>query len=327
MKNKIHYANIDVIRIFAASSVVVFHVGQMLQSRGMNIEKLAGVQAFFSSGVYLFFVISGFVISTSIFATETKSLFGFYKSRIKRIVPLYAFLTTLTFLIFNSSAILGYSEIQFSVEELIKSLFFVTELSNSSPPIVQQGWTLEFEMAFYLIIGFSLFLKNHRISLIASIVVLCFVSAVIGNTLFLLFAIGMILSFIVKNFRTNSFWIGVVGVAIFTTVATSVVCNVISMSPFSYGLFYSVIIFCSVNVKQLESILVITLGQISYATYLIQGIIIGAIYQIIPNLSIFRFSIYSIISSCVLITCILSGYVLNKFIEKPVSGKMRTYGW
>jgi exopolysaccharide production protein ExoZ len=327
MTDKVHYANIDLLRIFAASSVVVFHVGTMLDSKGMEMDKLNGLQTFLSSGVYLFFVISGFVISTSIFSKEKISIFSFYKSRIRRIVPLYAFLTILTFLLFNSSAMLGYSKIQFSLEELMESLFFAAGLSNSSPPIVQQGWTLEFEMGFYAIIAFSLFLKNFRNSLIASIILLFVISVSIENNLFLLFALGIILSFLIKTFHTNSFWMWVIGISLFTLIATLVVCEVVSLSPFLYGLFYSVLIFCFINSKQLDSNFVITLGQISYATYLIQGIILSATYQIISELSIFSLPIYLFATFSVLMSCIVTGYLLNKYFEKPISRKMRTYGW
>ena len=76
---------IDGLRAFAVLSVIINHFNKDILPCGFL-------------GVDIFFVISGYVISLSLFKYKNKNfsefIFGFYERRLKRIVPLLFFFTT-----------------------------------------------------------------------------------------------------------------------------------------------------------------------------------------------------------------------------------------
>ena len=140
LQNKIEI--IQVLRFFAAFSVMMVH----LPIIGFGIW-----------GVDIFFVISGFIM---MYVTENNQK-NFLIKRIIRIVPLYWILTLGVFsiaifypdLLNNTTA---------NFEHLIKSLFFVPFDKNSSGhfPILFLGWTLNFEIIFYILFSISLFFQK-----------------------------------------------------------------------------------------------------------------------------------------------------------------------
>jgi exopolysaccharide production protein ExoZ len=99
-------------------------------------------------GVDLFFVISGFVMVYS-----SERLFGrpgapikFFARRLARIVPLY----------WAATAILVWFVVPYaSTKAVLGSLFFVPHLPVEAP-LLFVGWTLIFEMFFYVVFAIAL---------------------------------------------------------------------------------------------------------------------------------------------------------------------------
>ena len=84
--------NIQYLRAFAAINVVFLHVLIGADSYSRPTEYLSFFGNWGASGVDIFFVISGFVmIYTQI--NNPKNIFSFYKSRLKRILPIYWLIT------------------------------------------------------------------------------------------------------------------------------------------------------------------------------------------------------------------------------------------
>lgn len=85
----------------------------------------------------------------------------FLLNRIRRVVPLYWFFTLLMGSILFVLPTLFKSG-EFSWLALLKSLFFIPHYSLQNPdyvwPIVAPGWSLNYEMYFYLLFALSLFL-------------------------------------------------------------------------------------------------------------------------------------------------------------------------
>lgn len=322
-----HFQNIDLLRIIAASAVVIFHTGAMLNSRGMDIKILEGLQSLLSSGVHLFFVISGFVISSSLFSKKIHSSSRFIKSRIRRIFPLYVLLTSLTFLVFNISHDYGISKIKFNWEELVTSLFLLSKIKGDSVPIIQQGWTLEYEMCFYLVIGVCLFLKKSGIAILVACAFLSLLSLVYSDTWFLLFVIGVLTSFFARKVSNCKSLFLYLAAIFFSIMSFLIICSRITLNSIGYGLFYALILFIAATSVQLSSTRLIILGQISYATYLVQGLVIGAAYQIVPTMNNFNLLYYILISTLILSTCLIIGYILNKYFDQKVSKKLRDHNW
>ena len=116
-------------------------------------------------GVDLFFVISGFVMvhASAEWFARPGARGVFVKRRLIRIVPLYWLATLLVFFgallrpdLFNSTTA--------NVPELLKSLFFIPYRKESGHmfPMLFVGWTLNYEMYFYLFFGLSLAFGRWR---------------------------------------------------------------------------------------------------------------------------------------------------------------------
>ena len=136
-------------RALAALSVVWVHARYAVP----GIAERLGAPFFGASGVDVFFVISGFIM---VAATSAKELTpaSFLSLRIIRIAPLY-WLATLA--LAASAAAAGRAH---SAEEMVKSVFFIPYRSGGSPsgvwPILENGWTLNFEMFFYALFSLAL---------------------------------------------------------------------------------------------------------------------------------------------------------------------------
>jgi peptidoglycan/LPS O-acetylase OafA/YrhL len=180
--------SIQLLRAFAALSVVLNHYA----SYAFGID----VGGF---GVDIFFIISGFIIAYIV----SKDVNNFLIKRIIRIVPLYMIATLMmTGVILLFPNLVNSTNISFST--IIKSLLFIP-LENSSP-ILKQGWTLNFEMFFYLIMGICiLFINRGKIlkrylSIICVVILLIFMSLLnlinIDNYILSFYQNGLLLEFI-----------------------------------------------------------------------------------------------------------------------------------
>lgn len=112
------------------------------------------------TGVDFFLIISGFVI---MYSTEKSGTDSFWLKRIKRIIPLYWSVTIFTsFLIIIAPSLFNSYEV--SGVYFIKSLLFIPYYHNGlAGPIVAIGWTLNYEMLFYLIFWLNLKInKKYR---------------------------------------------------------------------------------------------------------------------------------------------------------------------
>jgi exopolysaccharide production protein ExoZ len=114
-----------------------------------------------SSGVYIFFVISGFImvhISWDDFGQPSAAQ-NFMRRRIIRIVPLY-WLATVGAIVFHKA--LANDTVPDGLPELLRSLFFIPYYAENVgwAPILRQGWTLNYEMMFYVIFAAALTLPR-----------------------------------------------------------------------------------------------------------------------------------------------------------------------
>ena len=151
--------NIQVLRGFAALAVIMYHiVNDASISEGIGINFFHSLGRWGFCGVDVFFVISGFVMVQSQRTRPTNS-FEFFKARIIRIVPLYWFLTVF-YWAFATIVPEYFPHIVATPSWLFTSLFFASGALGFGKPIIGQGWTLEFEMLFYLVFASSLWLRN-----------------------------------------------------------------------------------------------------------------------------------------------------------------------
>lgn len=148
---------VHLLRAAAALAVMFAHVHQSAQATG--IGDYVPDFTIGAAGVDLFFVISGFVMviaSASLFGHAASPVY-FFLRRVARIVPLYWFASGVALCVIY--LIWAHFEpTNISFRNIITSLFFIPDARPDGvvQPIYSLGWTLNFEMAFY--VSFSLFL-------------------------------------------------------------------------------------------------------------------------------------------------------------------------
>ena len=186
---KISYRpDIDGLRAIAVISVIFYHADNSIN----NLKILSGGFV----GVDIFFVISGFLITSIILKelnnTGSFSFKDFYKRRIKRIIPvlLLVFVTTFPFiwLFFIPSSFVDFSKSLFS------SLFFVSnhhfylsgelyDTENSLLKPLLHTWSLSIEEQYYIIfpLVFTVvfkFFKNHLLKVFVLLFLISFLSMI-----------------------------------------------------------------------------------------------------------------------------------------------------
>ncbi|GAA0780093.1 acyltransferase family protein [Roseibium denhamense] len=162
-------------RAIAALLVVYFH--SVLQMTNIDPELDISGMLFGEAGVDLFFVISGFVMwyTTAGRPSDPRT---FLRRRVERIVPLYWFFTLAAAAVaFAAPSLL--KSTQFDLQHLVASLLFLPWPNPSLTsgeilrPVVIPGWTLNFEMYFYLLFAVTLFMaERYRIAALAGLMTL-----------------------------------------------------------------------------------------------------------------------------------------------------------
>jgi peptidoglycan/LPS O-acetylase OafA/YrhL len=158
---------IQILRGVAALAIVVLHAmhdaGQIATRAGGHFE--APVLPL-GAGVDLFFVISGFVMvvaSKRLFAQQDASRL-FLGRRVARIVPIYWVVTSAFLLIMLARPGVLNSEAP-TFAEIVKSYLFIPYLKEADglmQPIYKLGWTLNYEMFFYLVFAVAVVLPAMR---------------------------------------------------------------------------------------------------------------------------------------------------------------------
>jgi peptidoglycan/LPS O-acetylase OafA/YrhL len=155
--------NIQVLRAFAAVAVVVFHTGFAFPF----------MRPFGSFGVDVFFVISGYIMARILDPQSSSSSDFFFRRRVIRIVPPYWFFTILLYLIaLRIPQLMGSTRA--SAIDLLKSLLFIpfTKGSGLIQPLLFIGWSLNYEMFFYLALAIGLLLSKKRAAWLGGAIVL-----------------------------------------------------------------------------------------------------------------------------------------------------------
>lgn len=167
-----HRNSFDSLRLAAA--LMVFH-SHMLALKGLPEERIPWLDTSWSSvGVAIFFVISGYLVTKSV--QRSPDLLQFYWRRAVRIMPglmvnvlfcvlLGAVLTTLalgeyfsspqTFIFLRSNVFLAFQEVQFELPGVF--------VGNPAERGVNGSlWTLPYEIALYVVIGFAMCAARDR---------------------------------------------------------------------------------------------------------------------------------------------------------------------
>ena len=154
--------------------VVFHHAREQFPQFPAPFHTVAG-----QAGVDLFFVISGFVM-VLVTSSREHTAGDFLLSRATRIVPVYWFYTFACWILLLAAPRLFTSN-DASGRHLILSLLFIPHVSAADPgefsPLVKLGWTLNYEVFFYLLFTLAMVASMRRRVTLTTAVLACLLVA------------------------------------------------------------------------------------------------------------------------------------------------------
>lgn len=337
--NIVKLESLQIIRAIAAILVVIVHILSFISfhSKDFILNHFYNTNSIGTIGVDIFFVVSGIVmylISGNYINKEGSFLF----KRLWRIIPIYWLLTFL--FVLSNFFVNNMTEWQ----SIFKTITFIDlSKTNFISPALPVGWTLSFELYFYLVIFASLkffkenFLKATSLFLI-SFVILGFlpinlsIFRFLTNPMLIYFVIGLMLLPLARklNFKFGK-------ILIFTSLILLVYLifngfDQVASPSYLYGrldpwkrLFYfgipSVLFVLGminlekyINKKNILTKLFILIGDSSYSLYLSHYLLLQIFFNIW-----FKFS--SNPTFCFLFSLpfsICMSVLIYKYIEKPL---------
>ncbi|VAW50093.1 Exopolysaccharide production protein ExoZ [hydrothermal vent metagenome] len=325
------YDGVQALRFFAAFLVLITHSTLYATERLGIGGEVWGTGA---KGVDIFFVISGFVmvISSHHLIGTPNGWSTFLLKRCTRVVPLYWMATTLklVILLLAASVVL---HAKFDWWYILKSYFFIPSenIDGKIKPFLGVGWTLVFEMFFYLIFTLALFFKKN-IFLFVGLILLAFSSATIlrptnysplwylMDAIILEFYFGMLIGYLMlKNKRLPTM---PSCIAIFLAISYMLLSNNSLHLPrfLENGIPATILVWSIVSLERhLQDRIPSTImffGAASYALYLFHPMIAPAAPEILKRLSI-QNSIISVIFSITL--AMIAAAIIHRFAEIPAA--------
>ena len=336
-----NYEGIQALRFFAAFLVVLNH------STFYTSERLLPGTGFWhqgATGVNIFFVISGFVmvVSTTTLRNYADGWKTFILHRFIRIVPLYWVATTLKLSVFIllPAAIL---HSQFDIFHIVSSYLFIPTVNAEGEfkPFLAVGWTLYFEMFFYMLFALALYLRCNLYYFVG-VVLAVFASLSMYRTegvAATMFFDAVVLQFFFGMLVASTMWRGEAlnqVTARFPTIPAllSLLGTVLLLAPFQVPglpeafrtgipavMIVLGVVWLEPHLKgRLPKILLI-LGDASYAIYLFHPIIAPAVPTILRKMDILNYSLCVVLSATL---AIFVGTLIHLIFEKPLTNQLRS---
>ncbi|CAH1673037.1 Acyltransferase [Hyphomicrobiales bacterium] len=340
--------SIQVLRALAAFMVAIHHVqpdAAMLAARaGLSFSRSDLLP--WMAGVDIFFVVSGFIM-----VHASQDLFGragggsaFLKRRLARIVPLYWAMTTLFLLVglavpavLNSGAP--------NLAQILGSYLFWPVVSTQGlvQPVYSLGWTLNYEMLFYVLFAAGLALpRRWALPAIAAVLALLVAGERLagplplplsfwGQPIVLEFAAGMGIAVLrQKGFRLH----GALRVAV--AAAGVGVLIVAAQMPGTDGPWSSVLWRGGAAVLLMlaagcgrEGIVPVwpvralaAVGDASYALYLVHPFVIRGLREVALRAGLYAPLPYIVLA---LTASVVAALLLYRFFEKPATRLVRSW--
>ena len=336
---------LDALRLLAALSVVLFHyTSANSPSWGRPVEQvfpaLQIVTIYGATGVYLFFMISGFVVLMSAWGRTTAQ---FIASRAARLYPAYwlGVLLTGSLLFFNRHLPTGNEWPNIGPSGFfVNFTMFQTALGVNH--VEGAYWTLWVELQFYIVLAGLVLLgvtRNRVLVLCALWPVLGALSHLTGMTLlteFLqpqyapFFAIGMLI-FLIRRDGWSPAPVGLLlaNLAYALNIGATVIApglrpaTTSTVSPTVVMLliagFTAVILLVTLTpVADLEWKWLTAAGALTYPLYLLHDAIGLWLISLFPT----SWSPWAVLS-VVVFSMLVAAYLVNRFVEKPIGPRLR----
>jgi peptidoglycan/LPS O-acetylase OafA/YrhL len=313
------YQNIELLRFIAALAVVYFHAVGTLRAVAFPEIGPNPLTELGAAGVDIFFVISGFVIFLSL-TRKNRTPIEFARDRLIRLVPAYWILTVSHLVILASVAILRGTEVPFDISWTIQSLFFVSQPLGNNLPLISQGWSLEIEMLFYLLVAVGLIIKNPIANIVfPAVALVSLVGFGLLPDLALEFIFGGLLGYLYTRIKFPApiaIGAGVLGIVLF--VAPVGLGALDAPRWVTWGIPSMLVVFSAINLPQLNLKILPTLGAASYPVYLLHMMVINIVSPIISMFGSSTAMFFGALASCLILSQVL-GIFFDKLVDKPIS--------
>lgn len=333
--------NIQALRGVAVLAVVFFHLILIEKKYGGATTILPDWLSFGMFGVDLFFVISGFVMVTVTRGKfqNLREALRFLYHRGSRIYPLYWVYTTAALMVF----LVMPSWVNSSQGNQVDILASYLLLPNELLPLVQVGWTLIYEMYFYLVFFFIILTIRERFLPVSMVIwgalIVIFGRAtgsptynIVFNPLTIEFLAGCLLAWRFHNFvplKFNGNILVAMAIAGFVAAILGYIYyeGLTALSPegwhrlLYYGIPATIIVFCITHAERNGVILpnfLIQNGNASYSIYLSHLFtinVVGRIWSIFAVDGILDNLIALIIAA---VLAILVGFISYWYVEIPL---------
>lgn len=316
-------SNLQALRAVAAVSVVLFHILGTSASYGQGTELLTFLRRWGDFGVDLFFIISGFVMMQSRF-NQRRTFSQFVTMRAARIIPLYWSLTATLALLGMAwpSAIRGKA---ISLSWTLASLGFVSQVACERTPILSVGWTLEWEMMFYVVFASALFLRSLKMLVAWVSLMMVLLACVLRESIGLEFLLGMVAACVYHRWQLpRRIALAMLGTGLLALLAASHPrISGLGLDRFvGFGIPSFLVLNGAVHCQQTRNRLLVFLGDASYSIYLIQVFTISVFYKLSSKTLVGMNG--DILAAACWVLSILSGCLLYSLYEKRVTLWLRS---
>ena len=326
------YLGLQVLRVMAAVLVLITHSGFYASERLDRTFKYWETGA---AGVDLFFVISGFVMvySSVNLNGDRRGWSVFSQRRIIRIVPMYWLATTLKLVVMVLAGEFVLHARFSLLNTGLSYLFLPTRNSDGNFfPLLGVGWTLNFEMLFYLLFAVALFLRVSVFKFVGAVLFLLAAGALFRRSNWP--AVQFYLSPIVLDFffgmliakaclRGKYLPRGTAVLSVFAGLLLLLVFPVTIRHTSLAGLAAAMIIGGVVGLEAWLTWIpgwLIYLADASYVIYLFHPLVAPAAPMVLSKLNM-PYPLLSIaLSICF---ALLAGCFIHKLVEKPVTLRLK----
>ncbi len=305
--------------------VVAFHAVGGMEAQGYSLPSpLNRFAALGSAGVDIFFVISGFVIYLSVRGKDMLPT-AFLRNRLIRIVPAYWVMTLLAAIATVTAGAIGIesSLAEITVPWLIQSLTFSSHLGGNLFPILYQGWSLEYEMIFYVTMAFALCFAGSWSRIVIPILLVSTVTVILGlSPRAIEFLCGLTLAALLHKRNIPVFWGKVSGFISLIIFA----CFPHPRDLLAWCIASVALVFAASTLMQVKGRFWSRMGSASYPIYLVQWFSVPAALLFFQKThlgatAIFLTAVVAIVGTTVI------GFIFDWLVDTPIRNLLRkTFG-
>jgi exopolysaccharide production protein ExoZ len=331
--------NVQALRALAVILVVFVHIEALAVMAGAA----PGVFAFGNAGVDIFFVISGFIM---VFTTGRRPMgpLAFLSARLQRIAPLYWSVTLVVFAV----AVLAPRLLQTTRADplhLLASLLFIPFQRGDGTvrPVVFVGWTLNFEMAFYILFALGLVWRRRLLGAFLTMAVLA--SAVLwgqiahptgvagafySSPMALEFALGMLLGLAwprLSDARPAAIFLGLAAIVALAFILAAPTLLPGAERLLVFGLPATVIVWAALSLEKAGLVLrwewAKAIGNTSYAIYLSHFFVAQAVIVAARKLGVHGVWPAAGLGAFTFVGVVVVGLGLHHGLEQPAAAALR----